>query len=307
MALKQRKPADPTTARVLALAGGTGLVMLAAIGITLYFTLIRTGKVDLGAVSTGGLFDLPNAKVTEDNYIALIDGMTPAEVEAILGNGGQAPTSGDFDTIFGEKREYSRLPSQQQRETWEENNGRGLVRHWAKGPERIMVTYTRKPDDGGRLIAKLFRRTDGSFGMSYGSGQPPREPPPSTNQPPKNTEPKTQPKGNPNTSPQASAAEWEQLVGTWEVVGDPRLRVRFGADKKMGDIFLVNGKQTREKIYTVREVRVENGRIAPQLDLGTVNGQPNVTAALGVFWFENGTLLRDPGNGKPQQTLKRVE
>ena len=123
-----------------------------------------------------------------------------------------------------------------------------------------------------------------------------------------NTLPLTTPNTpTPKTSPQtADPAAWNQLVGTWEVEGDPRLRLRFGADKKIGDIFMVDGMQVREKIYAVREVIIENGRVAPQVNLGTVNGNGISNAALGVFWFENGTLHRDPGNGKPTQTLRRV-
>lgn len=95
-------------------------------------------------------------------------------------------------------------------------------------------------------------------------------------------------------------------MGTWKVEGDPRFRIRFGAENKMGDIFMYEGRQVREKVYDVIEVRNENGRIAPQLNLGTINSQGVSNAALGVFWFENGTLRRDPGNGKPVQTLRRV-
>jgi hypothetical protein len=159
----------------------------------------------------------------------------------------------------------------------------------------LLVVFTQPQDQGGRVVGKVMKNPNGSVSMQYGTGRPEQPPP----------EPKPTPPAA-KAGPPASAADWEQLVGTWEVVEDPRLRVRFGADQKMGDIFMVNGRQTREKVFTVKSVQNDNGRIAPQLDLGTINGQPNISPVLGVFWFENGTLRRDPGNGKPTQTMRRV-
>jgi hypothetical protein len=67
-----------------------------------------------------------------------------------------------------------------------------------------------------------------------------------------------------------------------------RCKGGVGDQKEMGNIYLYDR------------------RLAPQLDVGKVNGNPVRGAMLSIIWFENGKLHRDPGNGKPTQTLKRV-
>ncbi len=282
-----RKKSGSTKLMVVLLACGGGLMLL-LIGVALYFFLVK------GFSPLGPGFGLPNAKVTPANYTALKPGSSLAEVEAILGNG-RPPTSGDFDAICGLEDQRFTNPFFKERATWEENNRRGLMLIWINGPTRLLITFSQDPNRGGRLLVKVLLQPDGSVLSEAGN---------STMLPP--TSPNT-PQPNSNTPPRsADPAAWNQLVGTWEIEGDPRLRLRFGADKKIGDIFMYEGRQVREKVYNVREVKIENGRMAPQLELGTVNGQGLSSASLGVFWFENGTLHRDLGDGKPTQKLRRV-
>ena len=61
------------------------------------------------------------------------------------------------------------------------------------------------------------------------------------------------------------------------VEGDPRFRLRFGgtgANKEIGDVFCFEGRPVREKVYHVHDITVVGGRMAPVLELGTVNGTP---------------------------------
>ena len=284
-----RKKSGSTKLIVVFLACGGGLMLL-LVGVALYFFLVR----GINPLGPGFSLGLPNAKVTPENYSALKSGSSLTEVEAILGKG-QPPTSGDFDAICGLEEQRYTNPFFKERATWEENNRRGLMLIWINGPTRVLITFSQSPNQGGRLLVKVLLRPDGSVSSEAGN---------STMLPP--TTPNT-PQPNPKTPSQnADPAAWNQLVGTWEIEGDPRFRIRFGADREIGDIFMYEGRQLREKIYFVREVKIENGRMAPQLDLGTVNGQGIINAALGVFWFENGTLHRDLGNGKPTQHLRRV-
>ena len=284
-----RKKSGSTKLIVVLLACGGGLMLL-LIGVALYFFLVR----GINPLGPGFSLGLPNPKVTPENYSALKSGSSLTEVEAILGKG-QPPTSGDFDAICGLEEQRYTNPFFKERATWEENNRRGLMLIWINGPTRVLITFSQSPNQGGRLLVKVLLRPDGSVSSEAGN---------STMLPP--TTPNT-PQPNPKTPSQnADPAAWNQLVGTWEIEGDPRFRIRFGADREIGDIFMYEGWQLREKIYFVREVKIENGRMAPQLDLGTVNGQGIINAALGVFWFENGTLHRDLGNGKPTQKLRRV-
>jgi len=177
MARKRRQESSSNTGLIIGLSIGGGVLLLILGGIALYFTLGKSRKSDSDPLGVGGALDLPNARVTEANYELLKDGMTPAEVEAILG-AGRTPTASEYDTIFGEKvPELARLPSERDRVAWERNDGRGLVRIWANAPQYLMVTYTQPPDQGGRLIAKLFRRSNGEYGMMQGMGQPERPPP----------------------------------------------------------------------------------------------------------------------------------
>lgn len=183
---RRRSRPSSNAGLIVGLSIGGGVMLLVLIGVALYFTLGKSRKSDTDPLGVGGAFDLPNARVTESNYELLQDGMTPAEVEGILGVG-RTPTASEYDTIFGKKvPELGRLPSQQNREVWEANDGRGLVRIWANAPQYLMVTYTQPPDQSGRLVAKLFRRSNGEYGMMQGMGQP-QKPPPDVK---KNPEPK---------------------------------------------------------------------------------------------------------------------
>ncbi len=282
----KRKKTASTKAILIVLAGCGSLLILGTILVVFVFK----GSIPFSRELT---FDLPNAKVTSENYVLLRSGATIAEVEAILGKGRQ-PNSDDFDAICGDKDQRFTNPYFNERSSWEENNRRGLLLVWVNVYARLVVTFSDNPNRGGRLLRKVMLMQDGSI-ISEASNPfafPPTIP----------NGPQAQPQQNPNADP----AEWEKLIGTWEIQGDPRFRIRFGADKKIGDIFMYEGRKLREKIYTVYEVKIENGRMAPQVSLGTVNGKGISTAALGVFWFENGTLHRDPGNGLPIQKLFKV-
>ncbi len=259
------------------------------IGIVLVVFVFK-GSIPLGR---GLTLDVPNTKVTPENYTLLKTGATISEVEAILGEG-RPPNTGDFDAICGNEVQRFTNPYFNERPSWEENNRRGLMLIWVNVNARLLMTFSQLPNQGGRVLRKVMLMPDGSI-ISEASNNFAISPTPAN--------PVTQPNQNPNADP----AEWEKLVGTWEIENEPRFRIRFGADKKIGDIFMYEGRQLREKIYTVREVKIENGRIAPQVSLGTVNGQGTTSAAMGVFWFDNGTLIRDPGNGAPIQKLRRLK
>jgi hypothetical protein len=286
----KRKKSD-TTKIILIVCGCFGSLLLIGMVVVL---IVFKGSLPLGR---GLTLDVPNTKVTSENYALLKSGATISEVEAILGKGRQ-PNSGDFDAICGDEVQRYTNPYFKERSTWEENNRRGLMRVWVNGKARLIITFSQLPDQGGRLLSKVFLMADNSiiaesgnntmFPQSGQNGSQPQSP------------------SQPNQSPNANPGEWEKLVGTWEIENEPRFRIRFGADNKMGDIFLHDGRQLREKIYSVREVKIENGRIAPQLELGTVNGRDVTNAAMGVFWFDNGTLHRDAGKGGPIQKLKRL-
>ncbi len=266
-----------------------GCVSFLIVGIVLALFVFK-GFIPFGR---GLTLDIPNAKVTPENYALLKSGATISEVEAILGKG-RLPNSDDFDAICGDKEQRFTNPYFNERSSWEENNRRGLLLIWVNVYARLVVTFSDHPNRGGRLLRKVMLMQDGSI-ISEASNNFLFAP-----IGPNNPEPQ------PNQNPNADPAEWEKLVGTWEIQGDPRFRIRFGADKKIGDIFMHEGRQIREKIFSVREVKIENGRIAPQVSLGTVNGKGTTSAAMGVFWFENGTLHRDPGSGFPIQKLLRV-
>jgi hypothetical protein len=208
MARKRRKQqSGSNTGLIVGFSIAGGLLFLTVMGLAIYFSLGKSGKSGDDSFG-GGFLDLGNSKVSEASYEALTDGMTPAEVEAILGSG-RSPTTRDLDETFGESRPESRLSSQQMRESTEANIDRGLVRCWSNGPQRIFVTYTHPPDQEGRLLVKLIRRSEGSYGLMLGTGRPPK-PPPSTSP---NTAPKTQPKFDPKSpTPNVTA---DQLVAEY--------------------------------------------------------------------------------------------
>ena len=293
-AARKRSPKKKTsdvTKIVLIVSGGMGSLLLIGMVVVL---IVFKGSLPLGR---GLTLDVPNSKVSRESYVLLKSGATISEVEAILGKGRQ-PNSGDFDAICGDEIQRYTNPYFKERSTWEENNRRGLMRVWVNGQARLMITFSQLPDQGGRLLSKVFLMSDNSIISESGnntmfpqSGQ-------------NGSQPQTQ--SQPNQFPNANPGEWDKLVGTWEIENEPRFRIRFGADKEIGDIFLHEGRPLREKIYSVREVKIENGRLAPQLELGTVNGKDITNAAMGVFWFENGVLHRDAGKGGPIQKLRRL-
>lgn len=193
---RRRSKPKSNAGLIVGLSIGGGVMLLVLIGVALYFTLGKSRKSD-DPLGLGAAFEAPNTRVTEDNYERLTDGMTPAEVEAILG-AGRTPTASEYDTIFGEKiPELARLPTQQNRLVWERNDGQGLVRIWANAPQYIMVTFTQPPDQGGRLAASLYRQEDGAYKMMQGDGVPDAPPP---EPPKKNPDPKP-PSKNPDPKP----------------------------------------------------------------------------------------------------------
>ncbi len=222
-----------TTKVVLLTLGGIASVLL--VGIVLVVFVFK-GSIPLGR---GLTLDIPNSKVSQESYVLLKSGATISEVEAILGKGRQ-PNSGDFDAICGDEVQRYTNPYFHERSTWEENNRRGLMRVWVNGKARLMITFSQLPDEGGRLLIKVFLMADNSIIAESGnntmfpqSGQNDSQP---------------QSPSQPNQSPNANPGEWEKLVGTWEIENEPRFRIRFGADNKMGDIFMHDGRQLREKI-----------------------------------------------------------
>ncbi len=81
------------------------------------------GSIPLGR---GLTLDVPNTKVTPENYTLLKTGATISEVEAILGKG-RPPNTGDFDAICGNEVQRFTNPYFNERPSWEENNRRGLM------------------------------------------------------------------------------------------------------------------------------------------------------------------------------------
>ncbi len=279
---------EPTTERnrlgskkvLLVCAGGSVLV-----GIVLALIVFQLSKSR----------EVPNAKVTTVSYDLLKNGATISDVEAILGKGRQ-PNPADFDAIFGSKQEGFAILYSGVRSAWEEKNQRGLVLIWTNVNDRLLIAFHQHPDHGGRVLSKMFKSV--SSYMSQESNV--------FEVLPNSPESKPKPTQKPSPNPNADPAEWEKLIGTWEVEGEPRLRIRFGADMKIGDIFMHEGRQIREKIFNVLEVKNENGRMAPQIDLNAGKGKSSISAVMGIFWFKDGTLYRDTGNFDPIKKLLRV-
>jgi len=172
MPRKRRAYRKSNTGLIVGLSISGGVIVFTLAVIAIFMLGKSKDRSENGDAIAGSvrLLGIPNPRVTEANYDALADGMTPVEVEAILGPG-RHPTAGDFDAMFGEKiPELDRMPLHQAREGWERNAERGLVLLWTNDPYFLMVTYTRPPDQEGRLVLKLIRRPDRSFGMMQGVG-----------------------------------------------------------------------------------------------------------------------------------------
>lgn len=145
------------------------VLLLSCCGVLGVVVSLASGGVIGGRV--GAAFALPNSRVTPENYAAVQNGHTLAQVEAILGVG-RKPTDGDFDAVFGDERNGLRSPILDSRPGWELNDDRGLVRAWSSGRVRILITFTTPPERGGRVLMKLLVGRDGRVSMSSG-GVPP--------------------------------------------------------------------------------------------------------------------------------------
>lgn len=170
---RSRRRSGPPVGLIVGLAIG-GVVVLLVGGLALMRTFGKPGQAGLPVFGGGGggIFESPNPAVTEANYHLIEDGMTPQQVEAILGPG-RLPTTPDFDAIFGEYiKELARLPSMQNRKVWEENSLAGRVRVWANAPRYMMVAYVEIPNRGQRVVASLYKEADGSYLMMQGTGVP---------------------------------------------------------------------------------------------------------------------------------------
>ena len=127
---KPRSKRRSTSPVLVACLVGGGLLL--TIGVVLVI-LFASGKINpLGARTALGL---PNNRVNEDNYTALKQGATLAEVEAILGQG-RAPTAGDFDAICGTEVERFTNPFFGDRKLWEYHSGQGQILLWINGQVR---------------------------------------------------------------------------------------------------------------------------------------------------------------------------
>lgn len=273
-----------------------GLGFLALVCVVVVILLLNQGKLGPGGLS----FGLGNGKVNADSYELLRSGATLAEVEGILGGPGQTPTAADFDAICGGEEQRFTNPFFKQRGIFEENTRRGTCRVWANGSVRILLTFSAPPDAGGQLLWKILKDADGSVNSQSGN----QFGPPAAPNPPPNGLP-----GWPNAPAVGGNITWDQLVGTWEVEGDARFRIRFGMNgnqKEMGDIFCFEGRPVKEQVYKVHDLQMENGRLSPVVEVGVVNGSPVRGPVKGSFWFENGTLHNHPGRGQMARTLRRV-
>jgi hypothetical protein len=162
----KRKKSGPSTGLIIGLALGGGLLVLVLGGVGLYFAL---GKSKINPLAPGGLLELPNSRVTIENYGAVKNGDTLAQVEAVMGSG-RAAIPADFDASFPKEGRTAYNASQQNRAAWEANNARDLVRVWSNGRKRLLLAFTQPPGSGGRVFNKVFVDEDGSISMESGTG-----------------------------------------------------------------------------------------------------------------------------------------
>jgi hypothetical protein len=139
---------------VLGILGGVMLLGCGACGGVGYY-LYQKGKQVKNkldeAVAAANADGIRNEQVTAANAERLREGMTQAEVEAILGSGEKMnPATFAAMTIdIGDATQ--RHINQEHREYWTPWVTKGLVWRWRDGPSYILVAYNDPPDRGGKL------------------------------------------------------------------------------------------------------------------------------------------------------------
>ena len=154
----KRKKAGLSPGLIVALIA-VPVVLLGGCGVpAVVITLASRGA--LGG-TLGEMFAPANPRATRANYEAVPMGASLAQVEATLGRS-RAGTSRDFEAIFG--KPYDGQPGPL------ENQTLSLTRAWANGPTRIVLTFSKPPESGGRLVAKYMVGPDGVVSIQMNNG-----------------------------------------------------------------------------------------------------------------------------------------
>ena len=161
----KRKKSGPSVALVAALVV-VPVLLLGGCGVFGVVVALASGGVIGGRV--GEAFALPDSRATRANYEAVPMGASLAQAEATLGRGRPA-TSRDFEAIFGKPGD-SPLDRANSHGPAEENRRLALTRAWANGSTRIVLTFHKPPESGGRLVGKCMVGPDGVVSMQMNTG-----------------------------------------------------------------------------------------------------------------------------------------
>ncbi len=128
------------------------MIVLLVVGGVLVLGCVACGGVGYWLFSKGrdAIHDVANSRVTTENAEKLREGMTKAEIEAVLGSGRTA-TRADFVLLDSDATLTLRRIAEDHEKYWHPWADKGLVQVWRNGPHYILVAYNDPPDAGGKL------------------------------------------------------------------------------------------------------------------------------------------------------------
>ena len=139
----------------------------------MFLLIVAVGVVYFGFKPGGGsgkpLFDQGNTNVGEEGFAKIEDGMSKAELEALLGPSYQ-PDEKDFELLtydqqrFGpERRDEFRIQQYMSQ--------RQFYRVWSRGNVRIFVQFHKQPEAGGLCVTRILRDENGGITIISGNMQ----------------------------------------------------------------------------------------------------------------------------------------
>jgi predicted Zn finger-like uncharacterized protein len=161
---RPRRRAKSNTGLIIGLvAGAVILLAFCCIGGGVAIYLFRDFGGAAGGASPLSAIALANPRVTKANYARLQEGMTLADVEAILGKG--APTSAaeirqvysNIQTMSGPMQADGRVGVM-----YDRASAQGALYRWKNGGTVIFVVFTAPPSTGGKLTYRYIQEKNGT-------------------------------------------------------------------------------------------------------------------------------------------------
>ena len=171
---RPRRKSKSNTGLIIGLvAGAVILLLFCCIGGGVAYYVFRDSGGVAGGAGPLSAIALANPRVTKANYDRLQEGMTLAEVEAILGKG--SPTNAVevrqvYNNIHGMVGGMGDRMADQKNFMYDRAAAAGALYRWRNGDNYIFIVFTAPPAAGGKLTYRYFQEKNGNNVSSVEGG-----------------------------------------------------------------------------------------------------------------------------------------